>query len=90
MYARTFSTTARQLINSTAKSNTVLLTKTINPSSARLQVGNSFESFKEYRKSAIQHGPLKKNSKLFATAAAAAPSDNQNNWLNEKARQTAY
>ncbi|CDR37692.1 CYFA0S01e15082g1_1 [Cyberlindnera fabianii] len=56
---RLFTTSALRLLKDTSKNSAIALDiNTKVPKSA--EVGNSFSSFAEYRKSAISHGPLAK------------------------------
>lgn len=56
---RYFSSTFIKALKDSSKASATLINLS-SPSSSSVEGGNSFKSFAEYRKSAIQHGPLKK------------------------------
>jgi hypothetical protein len=78
MLRRQFTTTARRLFEDSSKKSAIALDATITLSKNKQLAGNSFGSFKEYRKSATQHGPLKNNIQLAHHSPTRAI------WTNEK------
>lgn len=87
---RQFSTSARNLLKDSSKKSAIALNTTAHFAKDRKIQGNSFQSFKDYRKSATQHGPLKKNFMNYSLKKTEPIWTNENDYgVSEKSKSIA-